>query len=157
MNLPQYDSTTSDFKEYEFFSVGPKGTIKKLVTFTKFHEDPVIYNLAFGDADPDSGSINDLVTSDNKDRDIVLATVANTIHKFCDHYGDHLIFVAGSTPARTRLYQMSISKLLEDIKSGFNVYGIVNDEILEFQRNVNYESFLVKRKKNHKFDNNLKM
>lgn len=146
MNLPQYDSTTSDFKEYEFFSVGPKGKIKKLVSFTKFHDDPIIYNLAFGDADPETGLINDLVTSDNKDREIVLATVANTINKFCDHYGDHLIFAAGSTPARTRLYQMAISKLLEDVKSEFSVYGIINGDILDFQRNVNYESFLVKRK-----------
>lgn len=146
MNLPQYNSTTSDFKEYEFFSIGPKGKIKKLVSFTKFHDDPIIYNLAFGDADPETGLINDLVTSDNKDRDIVLATVSNTIHKFCDHYGDHLIFAAGSTPARTRLYQMAISKFLNYIKLEFDVYGILNDEIFEFRQNVNYESFLVKRK-----------
>lgn len=146
MNLPHYNSTTADFKEYEFLSVGPKGKIKKLVSFTKFHDDPVMYNLAFGDADPDTGLINDLVTSNNNDRDIVLATVANTINKFCDHYGDHLIFATESTPARTRLYQMAINKLLEEIKLDFNIYGIINGEILEFNHNVIYESFLVKRK-----------
>jgi hypothetical protein len=146
MNLPHYNSTTTDFKEYEFFSDGPKGQIKKLVSFNKMQDDPLMYNLAFGDADPQTGLMNDLITSNNKDRDIVLITVANTISKFCDHYGNHFIFAKGSTPARTRLYQMGINRLITAISISFDVYGIIDDEIYRFQTNVNYQAFLVKRK-----------
>ncbi|MBD1362915.1 hypothetical protein IDJ77_03755 [Mucilaginibacter sp. ZT4R22] len=146
MNLPHYNSTTTDFKEYEFFSDGPKGRIKKLVTFTRMQVYPVMYNLAFGDADPETGLMNDLITSNNEDRDVVLATVANTIIKFCDHYGDHFIFAKGSTPTRTRLYQMGINRLISEIGKSFDVYGMIGDEIYQFQTNVNYDAFLVKRK-----------
>ncbi len=44
------------------------------------------------------------VVSNNEHRDIVLATVANTIAEFCNHYGYHYIYAKGSTTARTRLY-----------------------------------------------------
>jgi hypothetical protein len=106
MNLPHYEYLTTDYREYEFYSKGPKGSIKKLVTFVKIQEAPVIYNLAFGDADPVTGLMNDSVISNNEDRDVVLATVANTVNDFCNHYGDHFIYAKGSTPVRTRLYQM---------------------------------------------------
>lgn len=146
MNLPHYNYLTNDFKEYEFVSEGPKGIIRKRVIFTKLQDNPVIYNLAFGDADPETGLMNDLVTSNNEDRDIVLATVANSILDFCDHYGNHYIFATGSSPARTRLYQMSINRLIDEIMTIFDVYGIIGDEINKFEMNVNYEAFLVKRK-----------
>lgn len=109
-------------------------------------DDPVVYNLAFGDEDPFTGDINDKVVTNNKDRDVVLSTVATTIQTFIDHYGNHFIFVAGSTPARTRLYQMGIAKLLDEIAIDFDVFGIIGDDISPFKTNLNYEAFLVKRK-----------
>lgn len=96
MDLPHYEYLTNDFQDYEFYSHGPKGRIKKLVRFTKIQEEPVIYNLAFGDADPETDMMNDQVTTNNEDRDIVLATVANTVNDFCDNYGDHFIYAKGS-------------------------------------------------------------
>lgn len=48
------------------------------------------------------------VVSNNEHRDIVLATVANTIVEFCNQYGYHYIYAKGSTTARTRLYQMGL-------------------------------------------------
>jgi hypothetical protein len=147
MNLERYTYfTNSDFKDYEFYSDGPKGKIKKVVTFTKVQDGPVIYNLAFGDENPETGFVSDSVITNNEDRDIVLATVANTINEFSDHYGNHFIYAKGSTPARTRLYQMGISKLWEEISTDFDLYGLKDDAFHEFQRNVNYEAFLVKRK-----------
>ncbi len=153
MNLPQYNSITADFKEYEFFSIGPKGKIKKLVSFTKVRNDPIMYNLAFGDADSETGLINDKITTNNDDRDIVLATVAKTINSFCDHHGDHYIFAAGSSPARTRLYQMGINRLLGEIRQNFDVYGLINNKFEAFEPRHNYDAFLVKRKQKHIFDN----
>lgn len=34
MNLPRYNYFTNDFQDYEFYSDGPKGKIKKLITFS---------------------------------------------------------------------------------------------------------------------------
>src|SRR6476659_8472506 len=115
MNLERYIYFTNpDFKDYEFYSEGPKGKIKKVVRFSRISEDPVVYNLGFGDEDED-GSVNDNAISNNGDRDKVLATVANTIIDFTNHHGNHYIYAAGSTESRTRLYQMGISQLWDKI------------------------------------------
>jgi len=147
MNLKRYNySVSNDFQRYSFYSIGPKGKIKKTVTYTKIQEGPVIYNLAFGDEDPVTGRINDNIISNNEDRDIVLATVANTIHAFIGYYGNHFIFAKGSTPSRTRLYQMSIARLMDEISMDFNVFGIIANDVSAFKRNVNYDAFLIKKK-----------
>ncbi len=146
MNLPRYKYFTDDFKDYVFFSEGPKGRIKKVVRFTKIENDPDVYNLGFGDEEQGSGKINHWIVTDNEDRDVVLATVANTITEFINHYGNHYIYVKGSTPARTRLYQIGISSLLDKIKIDFDIYGSKNGVFHKFQKNVNYDAFLVKRK-----------
>jgi hypothetical protein len=76
---------------------------------------------------------------------MVLATVANTINVFCDHYGEHFIYVEGSTLSRTRLYQIGINRLWEEIKKDFKVWGYKDGDWQDFKSNVNYEAFLVKR------------
>lgn len=147
MDLERYTYyTNNDFKQYEFYSEGPKGKIKKIVIFQKAQENPLIYNLAFGDEDPISNKVNDSIASNNNDRDKVLATVANTINDFCDRYGNNYIYAEGSNKARTRLYQISISRLLEKINGNFDIYGVKDKYAANFARNVNYEGFLIKRK-----------
>lgn len=149
MNLERYPYINSnDYQDYEFYSEGPKGRIKKIVMFTKIPDsEPPIYNLGFGDHDPNSGETDDVVVSNNEDRDIVLATVANTIVEFCNHYGNHFIYAKGSTAGRTRLYQMGIAGLWQEISEDFDVYGLKNDVWHRFEPNsINYEAFLVKRK-----------
>jgi hypothetical protein len=108
--------------------------------------EPVVFNLAFGDEDPITGDINDDVITNNEDRDMVLATVANTIHAFTACYGNHFIFAEGNTPSRTRLCQMSIARLLDEISTDFDVYGIIGDKVFRFKTNVNYEAFFIRRK-----------
>ena len=146
MNLPHYNYLTSDFRAYEFYSEGPKGLIKKIVTFTRVQDAPPIYNLTLVDVKPVSGLTSDLTVSDNGDRDIILATVAYTVKDFCAHYGNHYIYAKGSTSVRTRLYQIGIAGLFEEISTDFEVYGVIDDIAYPFQKNVNYEAFLVKRK-----------
>ncbi len=91
MNLERYNYFTSDdFKSYSFYSIGPKGRIKKTVVYSKIQEEPIIYNLAFGDEDSATGKIDDNVISNNDDRDMILATVAGTIYSFCERYGMNL-------------------------------------------------------------------
>jgi len=147
MNLKRYEySISNNFHEYWFYSEGPKGTIRKMVVYDKINDDPLIFNLAFGDEDPGTGKINDITNSNNGDRDIVLATVANTINTFSDHCNNPIIFVKGSTPSRTRLYQMGISGLWEEVRAYFNILGFKENEWHTFRTNVNYESFFVKKR-----------
>jgi hypothetical protein len=146
MNLPHYSYLTSDFQTYEFYSEGPKGQIKKVITFSCIQDDPPVYNLALVDVDPITGLTSDLTVSDNGDREIILATVAYAVKDFSAHYGSHFIYARGSTPVRTRLYQMSIAGLFEEISRDFDVFGIIEDISYPFQQNVNYDAFLVKRK-----------
>jgi len=148
MHLERYNYFTNDYQAYEFFSEGPKGRIRKLVIFTKIPEtEPSIYNLAFGDAHPVTGELDDAVISNNEDRDIVLATVANTIATFCDYYGNHYIYAEGSTASRTRLYQMGITSLWNEISADFEVYGLKDSTWKLFvPYSLNYEAFLVRRK-----------
>lgn len=105
-----------------------------------------IYNLAFGDLNATTGDIDDMVISNNRDRDKVLATVASTVHDFCDKNGNHLIFAQGSTAARTRLYQMSIAANYDELMKDFDIKGLTKSGWQQFQRSVNYEAFLANRK-----------
>lgn len=145
MNLDHYSLFTTDFQDYEFYSSGPKGKIKKVVRYRKIEDDPITYNLAFGD-ETKGGDINDTVITDNQDRDMVLASVVNTINTFCDHFGNHFIYAEGSTSVRTRLYQMGIARLWNEISTEFYVWGYRENSWHEFKINVNYEAFLAKRK-----------
>jgi len=146
MNLERYPYFTNNFREYVFFSEGPKGRIKKVVRFNKIDENPDIYNLGFGDEKEDTGELDGWVVTNNEDRDKVLATVAKTVVEFSNHYGKHYIYIKGSTSVRTRLYQIGISIFMEEISMDFDVYGSQGGVFYKFQKNVNYDAFLIKRK-----------
>ena len=127
MNLDRYSYLrSSNFKSYSFYSEGPNGRIKKTVIYSILWDDPIVYNLAFGDLDPKTGNIDDTAKSNNQDRDKVLATVAATINDFMNAYGNFPIYAQASTPSRTRLYQLSISNLLDEINRDFLVMGFRN-------------------------------
>lgn len=118
-----------------------------MVRYVKIRDKPeIVYNLGFGDLDEDSGEISDLSISNNSDRDKILATVAFTVLDFCKAFGQPYIFIEGSTPSRTRLYQMGISKMYIEINTQFDVYGLLNNQWQPFQNRTNYAAFLVKPK-----------
>ena len=73
--------TESDAMVFEFTSVGLKGRIPKLVIYSETNVADV-YNLGFGDKDMETGDIDDMVITDNKDSPKVLATVASTVYAF---------------------------------------------------------------------------
>ena len=77
---------------------------------------------------------------------MVLATVVSTVYAFTDKYPDAWVFATGSTKARTRLYRMGITKYILEIKKDFQVFGLRDDEWEKFEKEVEYEAFLVKRK-----------
>jgi hypothetical protein len=130
---------------YEFYSEGPNGSIKKVVEYFRLDEwEAEVYNLAFGDWDEENNRINDLSISNNADREKVLATVAATVNDFMVNHPDAIIIAAGSTASRTRLYQMGISKVLDEIDQGFDIQGYTNNSWQPFQKGVNYSAFLLK-------------
>lgn len=90
-----------------FLSEGPRGIIKKVVAYQKIRDN--IYNLAFGDWDEKAQKPNDKARSNNGDRNKVLATVASTVISFIQYYPSAIVFAEGSTPAKTRLYQIGIN------------------------------------------------
>jgi hypothetical protein len=146
MKLPKYAlKADQSLMVYEFTSEGPKGQIQKIVKYSETNLKD-LYNLAFGDKEQDTGEIDDRVISNNGDSDKVLATVVSTVYAFTEKYVDTWVFATGSTMARTRLYRMGITKYLTEIKRDFQVFGLKSDEWERFEKNTEYEAFLVKRK-----------
>ncbi len=147
MKLPKYPlSSGENLRSYEFISEGPKGLIHKIVQYNRTNLKNV-YNLAFGDKDQITGEIDDTVISNNGDSEKVLATVVATVYAFTDKYPGSMVYVTGSTKARTRLYRMGISKYLTEVDNDFEILGELKDDWDPFRKGVDYEGFLVKRKK----------
>lgn len=146
MHLPRYSYKASEsFLDYEFVSKGPKGKFKKIVRFLQITDK--VYNLGFGDLDEQTGAISDTVITDNKDSLKVLATVASMVYDFYSRYPDKFVLIRGSTPARTRLYQMGIANNWHEIETDFDVFGYINNGWEGFALHRNYEAFLVTVKK----------
>ncbi len=131
---------------YEFISQGISGDISKLVIYSETHLHN-FYNLGFGDKDEITGNIDDKVITNNGDSEKVLATVAATLYIFTDEFPDAMIFAIGSTKARTRLYRIGITNNIEAIESDFEVFGLAEQKWQPFKKAVEYDAFLVKRKK----------
>ena len=85
---------------FEFISEGTKGPIPKLIKYSETNLKDM-FNLAFGDKNPDTGDIDDKVVSNNGDSEKILATIVATIYAFSDKYPDSWVFATGSTKART--------------------------------------------------------
>jgi hypothetical protein len=136
MKIEKYQTESTINKlVFSFKSIGNK-IIEKKVLFTPIEDSenyglpPMInlYNLAFGDWDEISEDIDDSVRSNNGDADKVLATVANTVIEFWVEYPNVPLFMTGSTPGRTRLYQNGISKNYIEINQKADIYGLYNYE-----------------------------
>lgn len=150
MNLEKYECLSDeDYSSFTFLSEGPKGAIKKKVSYqelTTLPDGRPVVNLGFGDWDELRGSIDDAVVSDNKDRDKILATIASTILAYTEKHGKVPVFVQGSTPAKTRLYQMGINAHWKEVGMLFEVYGRLNGVWRKFRSGVNFTAFLAVRK-----------
>lgn len=147
MHLERYPVEANEtFDKYEFFSKGPNGVIKKEILYEQM--GPKSYNLAFGDWSDARKTINAGIITNNGDRDKVLATVASTIFSFVEHHPDAVIFARGNTPAKTRLYQMGISRHWYLISRDFYISGLYNGIWESFKLGKNYEGFFLEARKN---------
>lgn len=105
-----------------------------------------VFNLAFGDWMENAKKVSDKTVTNNNDREKILATVASTVLDFIDHHPGSIVYAEGSTPSRTRLYQMGIAAYWHEITQQFEVYGFRLDDWEPFQQGRNYEAFAVKIK-----------
>ncbi|HZE84911.1 MAG TPA: hypothetical protein VE035_11430 [Puia sp.] len=146
MKLERYElKAEKSLMVFEFVSEGPKGKIYKIVQYGETNLKD-LYNLAFGDKDLNTGEINDSIITNNGDSEKVLATVIATVYAFTDKHWDAWIFATGSSRSRTRLYRMGLTKYLIEIEEDFELYGQKEGEWEIFQKKVEYEAFLTKRK-----------
>lgn len=155
MNIAKYDLTTNtDSTLFRFESYGANGEIAKGIAYTATKNEK-LYNLGFGDLvfDPIQNGyiIDDLVVSDNGDRNIVLATVVKSAYTFSEIYPERNIFIKGSTKARTRLYRRAISLNLEELSETFHIFGAMKDENgtifdVPYDTNGDFYGFIIKRK-----------
>ena len=104
------------------------------------------FNLGFGDWNEEKKKIDDKVITNNQDREKILATVAATVLDFTTHFPDVMVYAKGSTPSRTRLYQLGIVANWNEIEPRLHVYGFFKGTWMPFEKNIGYEAFLVLRK-----------
>lgn len=146
MHVDKYQlKTEEELTRFEFISEGPRGTFRKLIEFQRTF-DPDVFNLAFGDKRPDTGSIDDLAVTDNGDTEKILATVVAAVYAFLTQYPTAYVYAEGSTKARTRLYRMGINRFYVEMQRDFFLYGRIGEDFLDFEPDQRYEGFLAQRK-----------
>jgi len=146
MEHPFYDFKILDNAfRYDFVSIG-KTTINKTIIYQKTTIDN-LYSLSMGDL-LDDGTLDFETRSNNGDRDTILATVIKTLQQFLQQYPKSSVGFTGSSPARTRIYQILINKELNEISETFVVYGYDSNGLEEFSLNKNYSGFVISLKKN---------
>ena len=147
MRLEHYEVEISEQEfTFEFDSEGPKGRIRKMIQFSPF-ENENIFNLGFGDKNLETGDFDDAAVTDNGDTEEVLSTVAHVTYLFSESLYGIWIYATGSTPARTRLYRIGINKYYPLIAKDFYILGQRTDDEWEtFQKDKNYQAFMVARK-----------
>jgi hypothetical protein len=145
MHYERYETTQGESAlVYEFVSQGLN--VKKIVIFSPTSL-PNLFNLGFGDKDVSTGDFDDIIVTNNGDSLKVLATVASCVDSFTKDFPKAMVVATGSTRTRTRLYRMVISNNLETIRLDFQVYGLLDDDWEVFLPNIDYQAFLVIRKK----------
>lgn len=153
MNEPSYTFNNIDDKLiFEFESISESKSIRKLIEYRLIDNSTLLYNLALVDILP-NGEASDLSVSDNKDMPKILSTVFQSILYFFDVKPQARIFIQGSTPSRTRLYQIAISKYINEFEQKFDIWGFVGNEMELFLKGKNYEIFVISTKK-YKDENN---
>jgi len=152
MDIDRYGNIkiSADFKTYSFVSKGPKGELVKFVRFVNLQNLPGTYNLALGTIRHDK--VDYAETTDNGDRNQVLATIFHVALTFSRAYPDQKIFIIGRNRATTRLYRGAINHLYAEITSEFSVQGGIYFEnadeyrFEEFISNKQYDAFLFERR-----------
>jgi hypothetical protein len=145
MDKPFYEfEILENALRFEFLSIGDKIIPKVVAYYSTSVEN--LYNLVLGDLS-ENGDFDVHSISNNGDRDKILATVAHTMLIFFNNNPDAFVLFYGSTPSRTRLYQIGIFKELEKATKRFNIQGIKDSKAEPFEKDTNYDAFVISLKK----------
>lgn len=139
---------TDEACTFQFTSVGKKPIVKCVV----YHRTniPGFYNLAMGGLLPD-GKLDVEVVSDNGDRNKILATVIQPLFTFLEAHPTDFVFFTGSTPTRTRLYQILTSHELDRATFLLSCRSMLrNGHLVQFEKNNPCIGFLIGLKTNPK-------
>lgn len=146
MNYEPYPLRATDQNtRFQFQSIGKRGIYEKVISFSPLND--VVFNLALLDYNPSTGEENDLSVTDNGDLHEIMVTVMKAIRLFLDQNPEKLIYFKATTKSRTRLYQIAISKVYSMIDDELTVMGQRNQSWEIFETNIQFESFLIAKKK----------
>ena len=141
MDQPYYPFETFDNAiRFRFTSISSEKKVEKIIRFSETQFDG-IYNLALLDV-LDDGSESDMAQTKNKDMEKVLATVFRTMQIFFQNHPDCGIAFSGSTPERTRLYRIAITRELERASNLLDIIGIKDGALYQFEPNMAFDAFL---------------
>jgi hypothetical protein len=134
-----------DILTFEFESIGQNGVSKKKIVYSSLENTEDIYSLSLFEVLED-GTLDVYIESKNQDLNKIMATVVHTILDFFKRHPTKKIAFTGSTPERTRLYRIVISKLIEEVDF-LKVEGILSDrKIVSYVPNGNYVAFIISQK-----------
>lgn len=136
-------TASADYLSFTFQSLSAFRIVDKKIEFVQISHK--VYNLAFGDLKNEI-DFDDLVVTDNKDSEQILATVVQAILVFLEVYPDCVIYFTGSTLSRTRLYRIILAREFFNWRDRFDVYGFCEQELIRFESNVEFEAFIIKLK-----------
>ncbi|MCF0064211.1 hypothetical protein MUK70_26530 [Dyadobacter chenwenxiniae] len=136
---------SEDYLSFTFKSISEKRIICKKAEFLPISDD--IYNFAFGDL-ADENAIDDRAVTDNKDMNMVLATIIQILLEFLETHKNKAVYFQGSTTSRTRMYQIILRREKPNWENRLIVYGIFNDEIMPYETDFSFDAFIVKQKPN---------
>jgi hypothetical protein len=145
MNLQGHEVLAdNEYVNFEFLSIGKKGTIRKIVMLRNIGFN--IYNLALGDMNELTGGMDDKARSNNGDRNKVMATVAEIVIDFLANHPGATVMAIGATPARSRLFQIGLNIIWENTRDIYLLEGYLDGEWEHFAPTKNYEAFTIKSK-----------
>lgn len=134
---------SEDSLSFAFDSISGQRIIRKKAEFVLISAD--LYNFAFGDVNEED-EIDDFVVSNNKDMDKVFATLIQILITFLKTHKGKGVYFKGSTPSRTRMYQIILNKERANWEGLLAVYGSYNGNLMPFETDHRYNSFIVELK-----------
>ncbi|HEY8781645.1 MAG TPA: hypothetical protein VIM16_08535 [Mucilaginibacter sp.] len=139
-----------DYTVFKFVSEGRYGNLTKIVSFDEIEGRVNVFNLALGTILSD-GKIDFVTTTNNGDRNKILATVAGIVNIFIKKYPEKNVYIAGSDNRRTMLYQRAIAYGYDELIQIFNLYGDISidspvSEFEPFDKTKSYAGFLIEKK-----------
>ncbi len=140
MNAAFYESIMNGKQGMFWFTSMGKASIIKVILFRPTSE-PNTYEMLLGDLNPD-GSIDLEMRSNNDDTEKVLSVAAKSIAFFLSDHPEATVVIEASTDARTRLYQITIGREMEDLGEYVEVCGFDGDNLEVFQSGRNYKKFI---------------